>query len=209
MRTPILLTLLLAALPLGAQSPVSGVAVDSITDTPLRCVDVTLQDTAGRVVARTLTAADGGFRLESPSEGRHELQFAVWKRAPARRAIQSTDGAPPRYALFFESAPAVPLILWPDTVDSPPGRPLKLPRLGSLSQLTRQGVAAVAVVRYAVDGNGRVDRSSIQVLESSHKTWERSVIDFLRGVEYEPARRNGQPVCALEYGQPFNFNSHP
>jgi TonB family protein len=211
MRTSILLASLLAAAPLGAQR-VTGVAVDSSTDVPLRCVDVTLQDTTGRVIARALTAADGSFGLEAPSPGPHELQFTVWRRAPAMRAIQSMDGSsekPPRYALFFGSEPGQPVILWPDTVDSPPGRPRKLPQFGSLAQLARQGVAAIAVVRYAVDATGRVDRSSIQVLESSHKTWERSVVGFLRNVEYEPARRNGQPVCALEYGTPFNFNAHP
>ena len=105
MRTSILLALLLAAAPLGAQR-VTGVAVDSSTDVPLRCVDVTLQDTTGRVLARTLTAADGSFGLEAASPGPHELRFTVWRRAPAMRAIQSMDGSsekPPRYALFFES----------------------------------------------------------------------------------------------------------
>lgn len=74
MRTSILLALLLAAAPLGAQR-VTGVAVDSSTDVPLRCVDVTLQDTTGRVLARTLTAADGSFGLEAASPGPHELRF--------------------------------------------------------------------------------------------------------------------------------------
>ena len=81
-------------------------------------------------------------------------------------------------------------LVWPDTVDSPPGGPIKVPRLTGVSQLARQGIAAIAVVRFAVESSGRVDRSSIQVLESSHRTWERSVLDLLRDVEYAPARRN-------------------
>ena len=211
MRRTLLLVLLLAAAPLGAQQSVAGVAVDSLTGAPLRCVDVTLQDTTGRVVARTLTASDGSFGLETTTAP-HELEFAVWNRAPTKRAILSADSATSRpryYTLTFETALPESGPVWPDTVDSPPGNPIKVPQLRGVSQLARQGVAAIAVVRFAVESSGRVDRSSIQVLESSHRTWERSVLDFLRDVEYAPARRNGQPVCALVYAIPFNFNSHP
>lgn len=210
MRTTLAILLLLAASPLAAQEIVTGAALDSLTGAPLPCVEVTLRDTAGRVVARALTARDGGFRLENPP-GEHMLQFEVFGRAPVTRAILPADsatGRPRYYPLVFDVE--LPRgLMWPDTTDSPPGRPLNHPRLGSVSQLARQGTFAVAVVRFAVAANGRVDRSSIQMLESSEKTWERSVIDFLKDVQYEPARRDGQPTCALVYGIPFDFNAHP
>ena len=208
MRVALSVALLLAAAPLAAQDVVGGVAIDSATGVPMRCVDVTLQDTTGHVLARTQTTSDGTFHLEGPA-GPHELEFTVWNRAPVRRATLSMDSATRRsrlYTIAFEPAPPVPVIMWPDTVDSPPGRPIKIPRMRGL---IGRGEPAVAVVRYAVDSTGRVDRSSIQMLESSSTRWERTVVDFLREVQYEPARRNGQPVCALVYALPFNFNAHP
>jgi hypothetical protein len=210
MRIIVALALLLGATPLAAQRVVRGLALDSLTGAPLRCVDVTLQDTTGKVVARTLTAADGSFRLESPP-GRHELEFVVWGRAPAKRTILSPDsatGRPRYYPLVFDIELPQGLT-WPDTADSPPGRPLNRARFGSFGNLARQGVFALTVARFAVEASGRVDRSSIQVLESTNKTWEGAVMGFLKEVQYEPARRNGRPVCALVYGIPFNFNAHP
>jgi len=203
------LALLLVARVTAAQGIV-GVVTDSATNEPLPCVDVTLQDSVGHVLQRALTAADGSFRLEAPA-GPRSLEFAVWHRLPVKREMLSGDGAglPLHYALTFEPAPALPPIFWPDTADSPPGRPLEMRPMRNLGQLVQRGEPAMAVVRYVVDSTGKVDRASIRVLESSHKDWERSVVGYLRDVRYEPARRNGQPVCALEYGTPFNFNAHP
>jgi TonB family protein len=211
MRTALCFLLLSSPALLSAQGFVGGVAFDSASGAPLRCVDVSVQDTAGRVFRRTQTAADGTFRLEAPA-GPHQLEFAIWRHDPVKRTmlpVDGTSGGPPRYALTFEPTPPVPLILWPDTADSPPGPAREMVPLRNLGQLARRGEAAVAVARYVVDSTGRVDRSSIQVLESSNRVWERSVVDFLREVRYQPARRNGQPVCALEYGTPFTFNAHP
>src|SRR5512133_2598104 len=93
------LALLLVARTADAQDIV-GVVTDSATNEPLRCVDVTVQDTAGHVLRRTLTAADGAFRLETPP-GPNQLEFAVWHRIPVRREVLSVDGTgrPPQYAI--------------------------------------------------------------------------------------------------------------
>jgi TonB family protein len=206
-----LVALLFATAPLWAQDSVRGYAVDAASGLPLRCVDVTVQDTSGHAVAHALTASDGSFRLDAPAGGTHRLEFAVWHFSPLTTMMRadSVPGRPPVYPLMFEPAPLQPPVLWPDTADSPPGRPLKFIPLHYPTQLLRKGLGGMTLVRYAVDSTGKVDRSSIEVLDSSDRTVVKSVVDFLREIQFQPARRAARPVCSLEFAKSFTLNAHP
>jgi hypothetical protein len=39
--------------------------------------------------------------------------------------------------------------------------------------------------------------------------FEPAVTSYLQDVQLEPARRGGQPACALMLNQPFNFSLKP
>jgi len=63
MRLTLVAALFVAVAPLHAQGVVGGIAVDSATGMRLACVDVTLEDTTGHVVARAQTTNDGAFQF--------------------------------------------------------------------------------------------------------------------------------------------------
>jgi TonB family protein len=207
-RTTLAIALSLAAAPLAAQQAVGGLALDARTGTPLRCLEVALQDTAGHTLAHTRTAVDGTFRFDSSSGGLQQLEFGAWRHLPVKAAVLQVGAAGqlPRYQLLFDAAPGVPPVLWPDTTDSPPGPPVKFVPPRTPTHLMMRGIGGSVLVRYVVDSTGRVDRSTIEVLESTGKEWTRTVVDYLRANQFAPARRAGRAVCALEYQVPFTFN---
>lgn len=66
------------------------------------------------------------------------------------------------------------------------------------------GVDGRVLVRFTVDTSGRVDMSSVKVLESTHDLFTRSVMDALRGFRFKPAEVAGRRVSALAE-MPFEF----
>ena len=206
MRTSILLALLLAASPLGAQSIV-GVTADSASNEPLRCVDVALEDSVNHVLAWSSTGDEGTFRFDSATTRAHHIRFVVWHHrsivAPA-----ATDGSTPRYRLSFEANARGKPKLWPDTTDSPPGRIIGFPAEGMRypPDLRKKRIEGGVVTRYVLDATGFVDPTSIRILESSDPEFSSAATKFLQQIQLAPARRGGKPVCALVWQQPFNFN---
>lgn len=65
-----------------AQGVVGGIALDSASRAPLSCLDVALEDTAGRVVARTRSAHDGAFAVPVPDSGVYRFRFEIWYHPP-------------------------------------------------------------------------------------------------------------------------------
>src|SRR5689334_25032412 len=126
MRATLSVALLLAAAPLHAQGLVGGIAVDSATGMHLPCVDVVLEDTTGRVVARTQTVSDGTFQFDAPARGAYRYRFSVWHHQSAIGPIENLDPSSERarmYQLAFVGHAQPQLKFWPDTADSPPGPP--------------------------------------------------------------------------------------
>ena len=206
--------LLLSAAPLHAQGLVGGVAVDSATGMRLPCVDVALEDTTGRVVARTQTVNDGTFQFDAPARGAYRYRFSVWHHQAAIGPIENLDPSSERarmYQLAFVSDPQRHLKLWPDTVDSPPGVPRDLTRarIRYPKELYTKGVEGTVTVHYAVDSVGAVYGQSIRVISATDPRFEPAVITYLQDVRLEPARRDGRPACALMLNQPFNFKINP
>jgi TonB family protein len=212
MRLRFCLALLLVAAPLSAQGLVGGVAVDSATGDRLSCVDVTLMDTTGLVVAQGQTNEEGIFQFDAPARGAYRYRFDVWHHAPVVGPVEALDPSSEQarmYQLSFAPAARGKLKLWPDTADSPPGAPRKgtpVP-LRYPAQLREKGIPGQVIVHYAVDSAGRVQVPSIRVRKSTDPQFSVAVTDFLRKVQFEPARRDGKPVCALVLYQLFGFDT--
>lgn len=201
--------LLALALPASAQSIV-GVAADSATNEPLRCVDVALEDSASHVLAWSSTGDEGTFRFDSTTTGAHHVRFTIWYHQPIIAPLvapSATDGSTPRYRLSFEANARGKPKLWPDTTDSPPGRIIGFPADGLRypPELRKKHIEGGAVTRYVLDATGFVDQTSIRIVQSSDPEFSIAATKFLQQIQLAPARRAGKPVCALVWQQPFNF----
>jgi TonB family protein len=202
--------LLATAAPLHAQG-VLGMAADSTTNEPLHCVDVALADSTDHALAWSSTGADGTFRFDSSPVGAHHLRFNVWHHVPIIAPLPTSapaEGALTRYRLAFELGERQKPKYWPDTTDSPPGRPLKLPpdALRYPPELRKQHIEGGVLTRYVLDARGYVDSASIRILQSDDPAFTASVDTFLRQVQLTPAYRAGKPVCALILVAPYHFN---
>ena len=210
MRIILLAALLVASAPLHAQGLVGGIAVDSATGMRLPCVDVTLEDTTGRVVASTQTTYDGTFQFDAPARGAYRYKFSVWHHLPVVGPTEMLDPSSERarsYQLAFANDPQQKLKLWPDTADSPPGAPRDpaRARISYPKELLEKGIEGTVIVHYAVDSAGSVIGPSIRVVNATDPRFEPPVTAYLQSVELHPARRAGRPACALMLNQPFNF----
>jgi len=214
MRITFSLALLFVAAPLRAQGLVGGIAVDSATGARLPCVDVALEDTTGRVVAREQTTYDGTFQFDAPAKGAYRYRFSVWHHQPVAGPMELLEPTSERarmYQLAFTNDPQQKLKLWPDTADSPPGPPRdpSQARIRYPKDLHDKGIEGTVTVRYAVDSAGVVLGPSIRVLSATDPRFEPAVTAYLQDVRLAPARRAGQPACALMLNQPFNFSLGP
>jgi protein TonB len=70
--------------------------------------------------------------------------------------------------------------------------------------LRQAGVDGRVLVRFVVDTIGKVDMSSVQVLESTHDLFARAVRDALPVLRFKPAETGGRHVRALAE-MPFEF----
>jgi TonB family protein len=214
MRIALSLALLFAAAPVHAQGVVGGIAVDSATGMRLACVDVALEDTTGRVVAREQTTTDGTFQFDAPARGAYRYRFSVWHHVPVVGPVEILDPSSERarmYQLTFVNDPQQKLKLWPDTADSPPGPPRERSqaRIRYPQELYTKGIEGTVTVQYAVDSAGRVYGPSIRVISATDPRFEPAVTAYLQDVQLAPARRAGRPSCALMLNQPFNFSIKP
>jgi TonB family protein len=209
-RMGVLLALLLTSAPLRAQGVFAGVLVDSRRRTPLACVDVALEDSAAHEVAHTQTTGNGAFQFDSPPAGSFRPRFSVWLHAPVYGAYETLDSTSQHarvYQVDFGPFIKEKLKLWPDTVDSPPGKPLHPDRVRPTypPELRMQRVQGSVSMRFVVDSTGSVVPLTMQVLESSHPDFAAAALRYFREVQYEPARRGGRPVCALLTDWPLTF----
>lgn len=210
MRIALSAALLFVAAPLSAQGYI-GIAADSVTSEPLRCVDVALVDSTDHVLAWSSTGDDGAFRFDSSASGAHHLRFNVWHHVPITALLPTSSpagGAPTRYRLAFELGEQAKPRYWPDTTDSPPGRPIQWPA-GALAypkELRKKHIEGRVLTRYVLDDKGFVDPASIRIIESADPAFTTSVDSFLRQVQLTPAHRANKPVCALILVAPYYFN---
>lgn len=211
MRTLILLSLLCTALPLHAQGFVAGYVVDSATRAPLQCIDVAIQDTAGRVVVRQSTASDGSFLLNAPPRGEYRLRFSTWGQDPLygpQETLEPTTRREGTFALALVDFVGQLKLREADTLaNAPPGRPLNL-KTASIRyppELYRKKVQGEVRADFVIDSTGAVVPESVRILSSTHADFSEAVTRHLRALRFEPALRDRRPVCALMHGWPFRF----
>ena len=211
MRTVILLSLLCTTAPLRAQGFVAGYVVDSATRTPLECIDVALQDTTGRIVARQSTANDGSFLLDPPPRGAYRLRFSTWGQEPRYGPLETIDSTTRRDGTFalalVDFAGQVQLRTSDTIANAPPGRPLNL-RTANIRyppELYRKKVPGEVRANFVVDSTGAVAPGSVRIVSSTHPDFTEAVIKHLHALRFEPALRDRRPVCALMHGWPFRF----
>jgi TonB family protein len=71
-------------------------------------------------------------------------------------------------------------------------------------ELSARGVEGQVEATYVVDATGRVDTTTIQVIQSDHPRFTESVRTALGEMRFRPAKRAGKPVRQL-VGQRFRF----
>jgi hypothetical protein len=213
MRITLSLALLCVAAPVHAQGYVGGHLLDSATALPLPCVQVSLVDTAGRVVARQLSSSDGAFQLDAPPQGAYRLRFFIWSHDPLLGPVEqlepSTERAR-RYLLTFreESKPQRWQRSQQDTAaDAPSGLPLnrEAARLRYPHDLLMSGVPGDVTAHFVLDSTGRVIPLTVQIVRSTHHEFTNVVRKYLEKVQLEPARLDHRPVCTLIRDRPFTF----
>ena len=205
------LALLLVAAPAYAQGYVGGFALDSATNAPLPCLEVSLVDTAGMVIAHQLTSSAGAFQLDAPPKGRYQLRFFAWSHDPLYGPVEDLDPTVQRarkYALTLRPGRELALRAAGDTAStSPIGAPAN-PNAAQLVyplHLRERGQEGQVIAHFVVDSTGRVVVPTVQIARSSNSGFTDVVRDYLRKVEFEPARLDRRPVCALVRDWPFRF----
>ena len=219
MKFTLVLASLLAAGPLYGQGYVGGIVLDSATNRPLPCLQVALVDTSDRVVARQLTSGEGQFQLDAPAKGTYRLRFFTWAHEPMfgpAEELEPTTERDRKYVLMLRPdaklaarAPNAPPMGGRDSAaDVPPNlprnsrsTPLRYPQ-----DLRERRVQGEVIVHFVVDSTGRVIPPTVQIARSTHHGFTDAVLPYLRAVQYEPARLDHRPVCALMRDWPFTFS---
>ena len=128
---------------------------------------------------------------------------------PSLSWAQTADSLPRRLSPAVMGCTASEKVPSDSTYDSEsvdqPVRARRLP-IEDLPFRTGQVLTGQSVLRFIVDGSGRIDRCSIAILEETTPAWTDAVVRELRSAHYQPARRQGQPVRQWVY-QRFTYHS--
>ncbi len=183
-----------------AQGIVGGRAVDEATLKPLSCIEVAMLDSADQQVLKTRARTDGTFEFRAPAKGAYRFAFLMSRHRPSVSAPElfepTTDSERTyRIALSLDTTEAAyfdstGVGLWfqePGQASGPSPR--------DLGARTSNGYA---IVRYAIDVNGRVVKESVEALSSSGPAFARAATEPLLGWRFITARfPPREPVCVM------------
>jgi TonB family protein len=145
---------------------------------------------------------DGGLELTGPGDGG---QFGGRSYGPPRRGKRSrTQGEVPFGPPAFLSDSAFSVLEVDETVErfdetAAPVYP---------SELAARGTEGQVQMTYVVDVTGRVDTTTIRVLQSDDPRFTQSVRTALGEMRFRPAKKSGRTVRQL-VEQRFNFRIAP
>ena len=182
----------------GAQV-LQGILVRARDRQPIGGARLQLVDDSGHVVARDVAdSASGAFALAAPKAGQYEVKIIVGRGGVSFSPLFALDSAQ-----VVERGFAVPD--WPRAVLDAylaedvskqaaykPGTRFVGPRYPDGMRASRRG--GVVRAQFVVDGKGRPDMSTFQVLESDDELFTRSVRDAAKRLEFVAAEINGSPV---------------
>jgi TonB family protein len=80
-----------------------------------------------------------------------------------------------------------------DVTEAP--QPVSRPRINYPPHLRQRGVEGTVVLEYVVKRDGRVDPTSIVVIDTSHPDFTQPAIDLVRRTQFHAAKRDGQVVA--------------
>ena len=124
--------------------------------------------------------------------------------------LAAQEPAPPRQLTAEETGcdstrPApTEAVFQADSVDRPARAPYV--RVTELPYRMREVRNGRTMLRFVVDGEGRVERCSIALVEESSPEWTAAVLPQLRQARFDPARKAGRKVRQLVY-QVFTYHS--
>jgi TonB family protein len=72
--------------------------------------------------------------------------------------------------------------------------------------LRERGQEGEVIAHFVIDSAGRVVRPTVQIARSTNSGFTEVVRSYLEKVEFEPARLDRRPVCALVRDWPFRFS---
>lgn len=212
MRSSIVaVALVLVAAPAYAQGYIGGFALDSATNAPLPCLEVSIVDSAGVVLGRQLTSSDGLFQLDAPPKGRYRLRFFAWSHTPMYGPMEDLDPTVERarkYPLTLRPGRELALRAEGDTASDAPIGPPPNPGAAQLIYplaLRERGEEGQVIAHFVVDSTGRVVRPTVQIASSTNSGFTEVVRSYLGKVRFQPALLGHHPVCALVRDWPFRF----
>lgn len=182
-----------------AQGVIAGYAVQARSNRPLRCIDVSLVDSAGRTVSATRTREEGMFEFESPAPGVYRLRFSALGIMPVE-SPPDTLGPTTEFERVFrlEISPADSLTRSRQAADGSLVAPASLgfgkPPLFSNEMLGARGVVTFGFV---LDSLGRPDTSALVSIAATDAKLFRFAPYLATAVRFGPARRDGAPVCSF------------
>jgi TonB family protein len=202
-------TVALQARVLHAQSLIGGVALDSASGRPLRCLRAYLLDSAGVATDSTLTRTGGLFQFLVMKSGLYRVRFELKNVVDVVSPPERLENANEALHTF-----RLPMVLTTELLAQLSSGE---PRLGPLRPkgtwptpeypevLKNSGRGGIVVLLIPVDTSGAIDHASVIPVVSSEPSLATSVMRALLRARFEPWHRDGM-TCAIGI-QPVRFVS--
>ncbi len=203
-----LLAVAVLAAPVTAQGFVGGYVVEHSGGRPVRCLCVSLLDSAGRVVDSTWTRTGGAFQFLVAETGTYRLRFGAGEIAHVTSdALHVTADSETarvfRIPLELDSATAARL--------EREANPDRLPRRSSSRDAPKYpermrllGIEGDVVLLFGLERNGTIDTMAVFALKATNQEFFQAVWKALPRQKYDSWEAASGQECFLAV-QPFFF----
>jgi TonB family protein len=205
------LTVALAAVSVGAQT-VQGTLIGEKSHHPIANAHVTLVDDSGHVAAAATTdSASGTFYLTALGKGRYSVRVLVGHGGVTNTPLfqLDSDQTVERTIVAPDWSDAYLNAFLPDDVTTPARLERRQAPRYPDAAFTHQR-AGVAVLRFVVGADGKVDPSTLAVVSSDDPLFAQSVANFAVSAHFTPAAIGSTPVAQVyELPVDFGFDGDP
>ncbi len=208
---PVFAPTLLAAVSASAQT-VQGTLVGEKSHHPIGNAHVTLVDDSGHVAAAATTdSASGAFYLTALGKGQYRVRVLVGRGGVTNSPVfqLDSDQTVERTIVAPDWPDAYLRAFLPDDVTTPARlKPRQSPRYPDAARVERK--AGVAVLRFVVGSDGKVDPSTLTVVSADDPRFAQAVANLAVSADFTPATINGVPVAQVyELPVDFGFDGDP